>query len=70
MMAEVEMNKEDIIKFVKEFNKSKALSTNDIVECLKKLSKEDHELFIMMVNYKNGKDFLSYVQKGDNKCQH
>lgn len=63
------MNKEDIVKFVKEFNKSKALSTNDIVECLKNLPKEDHELFIMMVNYKNGKDFLSYVPKGDNKCQ-
>lgn len=64
------MNKEDIVKFVKEFNKSKAMSTNDIVECLKKLPKKDHELFIMMVNYKNGKDFLGYVSQGNNKCQH
>lgn len=59
------MKNENLYKFIKEFNKSEAFTTNDIMEGLKSLPEEDHELFMMLVNYINGRDFKNKLSKGD-----
>ena len=61
------MEKKVLYDFVKNFNKEKGISTEIIMEGLKTLPKEDHELFMMLINYKNGTSFKQFIQKGDKK---
>ena len=57
------MEKGKLIEFVKEFNKSKGVSTATIMAGLKELPESDHELFMALVNYKNGTAFKSFIPK-------
>ena len=57
------MKREDLLKFVTQFNKAKPLTNSEILECLKLLPEEDHQLFIYLVNYKNGSDFVKKVSQ-------
>lgn len=59
------MKKEELYKFVQEFNSMRPLSTATIIEATEKLEEKDLELFMMLANYKNGKDFENKLKKGD-----
>lgn len=62
------MEKKVLYDFVKKFNKSKGITNDTILDGLKTLPKEDHELFMMLVNYKNGNAFKQFIQTpGDKK---
>lgn len=59
------MKKEDLFKFVQEFNSMRPISFKTIMEGVEKLPEKDQELFMLLVNYKNGKDFEKKLNKGD-----
>lgn len=59
------MTRSEIISFIKEFNKEESFSSDFVVETLRSLPRSDHELFLLLVNYKNGKDFEEKLRSGD-----
>ncbi|MBO5884403.1 MAG: hypothetical protein J6Q51_01250 [Clostridia bacterium] len=59
------MDRYDLYKFVRDFNAMGGVPQDAIFEGLKTLPKKDHELFITLVNYKNGKDFAQKLKKGE-----
>lgn len=59
------MTREELLKFVQDFNQSGPISMASIAECLKALPKKDHRLFLLLVNYKNGNDFSKKIKNGD-----
>ena len=59
------MDKKDLFTFVKKFNKTAGISENTVIEGLKTLPQEDHELFMMLVNYKNGDEFKKRLRSGE-----
>lgn len=58
------MNKNELFSFIKEFNNSGAISNDVILEAMNHLSDKDIELFMLLVNYKNGKDFAQKLKNG------
>lgn len=58
------MNKNDIFSFIKKFNSFDAIPNDIIIEAMNKLSGKDIELFMLLVNYKNGKDFAQKLKNG------
>lgn len=59
------MKKEEIFSFVKKFNNIDSIPLTTVVEGLNKLSPKEHKLFMLLVNYKNGDDFLKKVKNGE-----
>lgn len=59
------MDKYDLYKFVKDFNNMGMVSHSAILEGLKTLPEKDQELFMILVNYKNGRDFETRLKKGE-----
>lgn len=59
------MTKNELINFVKNFNNTKIISTDIIIECLKELPAKDHQLFMMLVNYKNSAEFKKKLENGE-----
>lgn len=59
------MNNEELFSFVKKFNQSGAIPMETITKGIKILQKSDQELFMILVNYKNGKDFLNKLNNGE-----
>lgn len=59
------MNNDDLFTFVKNFNKSGAIPMETITKGINVLPKSDQELFMLLVNYKNGKDFLNKLNNGE-----
>lgn len=58
------MTSSDLISFVHNFNKINSVSLQTINEALTKLPAKDHELLMLLVNYKNGADFLKKLKGG------
>lgn len=54
----------DLINFVKDFNNSPPISSDNIILGLSNLQEKDHKLFMLLVNYKNGNDFLNKLKEG------
>jgi hypothetical protein len=59
------MTKNELINFVKNFNNTKIIPTNVILEGLKELPARDHQLFMMLVNYKNSTEFKKKLDNGE-----
>lgn len=59
------MTKNELFEFIKKFNKVGAILPDTVIDGLKQLDKEDHELFMLLVNYKNGKDFKNKLDNGE-----
>ena len=59
------MTRSEIVNFIKEFNRLESFSSDFIVETLRYLPRSDQELFMLLVNYKNGKDFKEKLRSGD-----
>lgn len=55
------MTQNELLNFVKDFNQAKPILLQDVVDSLKKLDKKHHELYLLLVNYKNGKDFAKKI---------
>ena len=59
------MTRSEIVNFIKEFNREESFSSDFVVETLRYLPRSDQELFMLLVNYKNGKDFKEKLRSGD-----
>lgn len=59
------MKKEEIFSFVKKFNSIDSVPLSTVIEGLNNLSPKEHKLFMLLVNYKNGDDFLKKVKNGE-----
>ena len=59
------MDRYDLYNFVKNFNKIENIPESAVLEGLRVLPQKDHELFITLVNYKNGKDFAKKLKNGE-----
>ena len=59
------MSNEELFTFVKNFNKSGSIPMETITKGINVLPKCDQELFMLLVNYKNGKDFLNKLNNGE-----
>ena len=59
------MTKNELISFVKKFNQAKAIPMNIVMDGLKELSPSDHELFFLLINYKNEQDFKNKLEGGE-----
>ena len=59
------MNKDELFTFVSEFNALNTISLNTVLEGLNKLPAKDHELFMLLVNYKKGEDFAKKLKSGE-----
>ena len=59
------MTRNEIVTFIKNFNREQAFSSEFIVDVMRSLSKEEGEIFMQLVNYKNGKDFLKKLNSGE-----
>lgn len=58
------MTGEQFINFVHTFNQVSCVTLETIEQGLSKLPQKDHELFMLLVNYKNGNDFLKKLKEG------
>ena len=58
------MEKKELFDFVKKFNKISHVSDDTIIDGLKTLPEKDHELFMLLVNYKNGIEFKNSLKDG------
>ena len=58
------MTNTELIEFVKNFNKAKPFDLKKVISCMGELSPECHELLVMLVNFKNEKDFTKKLKKG------
>lgn len=63
--SDISMTKNELINFVKNFNNTKIIPTNVILEGLKELPAKDHQLFMMLVNYKNSTEFKKKLDNGE-----
>lgn len=59
------MDKEEIFSFVKKFSAEKSISANLIYNALKELNDQEQELLMVLINYKNGKDFSQKLENGE-----
>ena len=59
------MTKNELFTFIKNFNATQSVSPKTILEGLKTLPESDHELFMLLVNYKNGKLFKQNLDNGE-----
>lgn len=59
------MSNEELFSFIKNFNNSNAIPLSTITQGMKILSKKDQKLFMLLVNYKNGEDFLNKLNNGE-----
>lgn len=59
------MKREELVEFVKRFNKVKVISSNTILKCMKELNNDEKELFLLLVNHKNGKSFKDLLDAGE-----
>ena len=59
------MEKKDLFDFVKKFNFLNSIPIEVVIEGLKTLPQKDLELFMLLVNYKNGKDFSEKLFNGE-----
>lgn len=58
------MEKKDLISFVKNFCSSETISMQTVIQVIKELSPKEKELFVSLVNFKNGKDFMEKLKNG------
>ena len=58
------MDKKELFDFVRKYNQSFIISNETIIEGLEKLPKKDHNLFMLLVNYKNNKEFKNSLKDG------
>ncbi|MBQ8451459.1 MAG: hypothetical protein IJ538_01620 [Clostridia bacterium] len=59
------MESKKLFNFIEEFNKEPVVDTETILNGLKTLTGEDRQLFMLLVNYKNGKEFLKKLDGGE-----
>ena len=59
------MDKEEIFTFVRKFNSQSAIPTELIYSALKELNDQEQELLMVLINYKNGKDFSEKLENGE-----
>lgn len=59
------MEKKELFDFVKKYNQTFIISNDTIIEGLEKLPKKDHELFMLLVNYKNNREFKNSLKDGE-----
>lgn len=59
------MSKDELFTFVSKFNALNSISISTVLDGLHKLPTKDHELFMLLVNYKNGADFAKKLKNGE-----
>ena len=59
------MTVSELAKFVVELDASPAFEINTVMEVLKVLPQKHHELFMMLVNHKNGSEFTKKLENGE-----
>lgn len=59
------MTNTELINFIKHFNASKPFDLKKVVLAAEKLSAKDHELLVLLINYKNSADFEKKFKKGE-----
>lgn len=59
------MKREELVSFVKSFNKIKVVSNATIANCLPELNDAEKDLFLLLVNYKNGQAFKKKLEEGE-----
>lgn len=59
------MDKQELISFVSKFNSSEPISLNEVLYAIKHVSAKDQELLMLLINYKNGKDFVKKLKDGE-----
>lgn len=59
------MSNEELFSFIKNFNNSNPIPLSTITQGINVLSKKDQKLFMLLVNYKNGNDFLNMLNNGE-----
>lgn len=59
------MTNKQLFEFVQELTRAKPFSLQTIKQGLKQLPPTCHELFLLLINHKNGKDFLTKLNNGE-----
>lgn len=59
------MTNKELINFIKNFNMSKPFELSKVISVAKNLNPQDHQLLVMLVNYKNKTDFANKLKKGE-----
>ena len=59
------MTNKELIEFIKNFNMSKPFELSKVISVAKKLDPQDHQLLVMLINYKNQTDFANKLKKGE-----
>ena len=59
------MTRQEVVRFIKDFNSMEGFSDDFICDTLKYLSAKEKELFMVLVNQKLGKDFLDKLNSGE-----
>ena len=59
------MDKEEIFSFVRKFSAEIAIPVNLIYNALEELNDQEQELLMLLINYKNGKDFSQKLENGE-----
>lgn len=59
------MTRQEVVRFIKDFNSMEGFSDDFIFDTLKYLSAKEKELFMVLVNQKLGKDFLDKLNNGE-----
>ena len=59
------MKKEELFSFIKKFDKIDSIPLTTVLEGLNELTLKEHKLFMVLVNYKNGDDFLKKIINGE-----
>ena len=56
------MKKNELFSFIRKFNEAGSIEPSITLEGLKTLPEEDHELLMLLVNYKNGEEFIKNLK--------
>lgn len=59
------MKRDELVSFVKKFNKVKVVSPSTILKCMDELDDAEKELFLLLVNFKNGQSFKKKLEEGE-----
>ena len=59
------MTRQEVVRFIKDFNSMEGFSDDFIFDTLKSLSGKEKDLFMALVNQKMGNDFLDKLNSGE-----
>ena len=65
LSKEVKMSNQDIFDFIKKFNALPTIQPDLIYSAVKELDDQEQELLMVLINHKNGKEFLEKLDNGE-----